>query len=456
MRRFLTVTSLALLQIVVVGNLQVLPANATYGAALPFLYFIAIVGFFLPCVLLVAELATSHPQTGGTYIWCEQAFGARVGFFTSSILWISNLLWYPSIFSFIAINFAYLIDPTLAQHKIFIVSFAAVLFWIFTGLNCVGIKFSTNLSIAGSIVGIITPILLIIAGGLYWILSHHPVALHFTRADLMPNLLHLDNMGLVIAVVISLFGIELSAVHAGDVVNPRRDYPRSLLLSGILLIGLLLCAEMAIAIIIPRENLSVQTGLLDTIIILLQNIHLPIFIKPILFLIFIGNIGSLIAWMLASTRGMYVACQHNHVAPFLQKINRHQAPIGVLLFEAIIFTMVTSVFLIMPKITDTFWLLLDLASQITLIYYIILFMAGIRLRYVKATAGGFRLPGGNLLWICIMLIGALTSGLALSAGFIAPNDLDAHSVFLFRMVMSVGLMGALLAPILLIAKKNKE
>lgn len=127
-QKFLKIWSLALLQIVVVGNLQVLPANASYGASLPFLYLVAVIGFFLPCTLMVAELATTRPQTGGAYIWCEQAFGPKTGFFTICILWISNLLWYPSIFALIATNFAYLFNISLAQNKQFTIIFGIILF----------------------------------------------------------------------------------------------------------------------------------------------------------------------------------------------------------------------------------------------------------------------------------------------------------------------------------------
>lgn len=181
-QKFLKIWSLALLQIVIVGNLQILPANASYGSYLPFLYLFAVIGFFLPCTLMVAELATTRPQTGGAYIWCEQAFGPKVGFFTVCILWISNLLWYPSIFSLIAANSAYLFDVSLAQNKMFVVGFGVILFWLFTGLNCIGVKFSSRTSIMCSVMGIIIPMMLIIVGGIIWWASGKPLAISFSKA----------------------------------------------------------------------------------------------------------------------------------------------------------------------------------------------------------------------------------------------------------------------------------
>jgi amino acid transporter len=453
-RKFLKIGSLALLQVVIVGNLQVLPANAIYGASLPFLYLLAIIGFFLPCTLMVAELATTRPQTGGAYIWCEQAFGPKLGFFTVCILWISNLLWYPSIFSLIAANFAYLFDASLAQNKLFVISSSIILFWLFTGLNCIGVKFSSRTSIIGSIIGIIIPMLLIIGGGIIWGISGKQIAILFDKNTLFPHISQVSHVGLLIAIVISLFGIELTAVHAGNVVNPRRDYPISLLISSILLIALLLLSELSIACIIPPKKLSILTGLLDTLVILFKELHLSYFITLVLLLVLAGNIGSVAAWMLGSTRGMYVACQKNHVTKFLQVVNQYDAPIGVLVFEALIFTLVSMIFLLFPQVTDSFWLLLDLASQVTLIYYIILFISAIRLRYLPTLSAGFTIPGGNIvLWIT-MLIGALTSLIALCAGFVPPENLDQQGIFLFHFIISAGLIASLLVPMFLLFWKK--
>jgi len=455
-QKFLKLGALALLQIVIVGNLQVLPANAIYGVALPFLYLVAVLGFFLPCTLMVAELATTRPQTGGAYIWCEQAFGPKLGFFTVCILWISNLLWYPSIYSLIAANVAYLFDPSLAQNKMFILSFSILLFWLFTGLNCLGIKFSSKTSEVCSLVGIILPMLLIIMGGLVWLTAGKPLGISLSKTAFFPEISHFTDVGLLIAIVISLFGIELTAVHAGEVVNPRRDYPWSLLISGVVIVVLLLLSELAIALIIPASQLSVMTGLLDAVMVLFQSLHLAYLVVPVLFLILIGNIGSIAAWMLGSTRGMYVACERNRVIGFLQKVNHNQAPVGVLIVEAIIFTLISGVFLILPQVTDSFWLLLALASQVTLIYYIILFISTIKLRTLPVQAQGFIIPGGKpTLWI-LMCLGALTSFFALCVGFIPPNSLEKSGVFSFHMIMGAGLAVTLFLPFLLLFFKEKK
>jgi amino acid transporter len=454
-KKFFGVASLVLLQVAIVANLQPLSVNATYGFTLPFLYLIAVTGFFIPCVLMVAELATNHPQTGGSYIWAEKAFGEKAGFITVAMLWISNLLWYPSIFSLIAMNAAYVFAPDLASNKIFIIGLSLSIFWTITILNCIGVKLSSRLSIAATIVGIILPIIFIIIAGLIWWLDGHAIVLTLSQTPLMPNFSKLSEMGFFIAVVTSLFGIEVPAVHAGDVKNPQRDFPRSLLIAGILLVVMLLMVELSLAIIVPPEKLSLVTGILDGIKTFLLAMHLQYLTLPILFLILIGNIGSITAWMLGSTRGMYVACKQNHISRIMQKTNGQESPVGVLLIEGIIFTLVSGIFLILPKITDSFWLLLDLASQISIVYYIILFATCIRLRYVrKNQLNTFIIPGGNkILWL-VMSIGIVTSLLAFTTGFLAPTDLSRHDSFMFHLIMVCGLLFSIIAPLVLYSRKR--
>lgn len=454
--KFFGIGSLALLQVAVVGNLQVLPANAVYGAALPFLYLIAVCGFYMPCVLMVAELATSYPQTGGAYIWGEKAFGIKAGFFAGCIFWISNLLWYPSIFSLIAVNIAYLLKPALSQNKGFILSINICMFWTLTVLNCFGVKFSSRVNEICCVLGIIVPMIIIVLLGAHWLVDGNTAAINLDRLFSFTDVFHLNNLGLLIAIVISLFGIELSAVHAGNVSNPKKDYPLSLLVSSVALLVLLLLSELAIAIIIPESKLSVETGFLDAITTFFNQVHLNNFLSLVLLLILIGNLGSVAAWMLGSTRGMYVACKRNNLTPFLQKVNRFEAPIGVLVFEAVIFSIASSIFLLFPAITDSFWLLLDLASQITLVYYIILFISAVRLRFLPKQEQGFSVPGGKIVFISVMTLGALTSLITFFIGFIAPDDLNFIQAQKFHLVMLAGLAAAFIFPFILLVLAKKK
>ncbi len=139
-RRVLSTLSLVMINIIAVDNLRSLSISATYGLSLFSFYLLAALLFFIPSILVTAELATAWPNTGGVYIWVREAFGLRWSFLTIWLQWIYNIVWYPTIFSFIATALAYLIDPALAQNKWYIFGTTLSLFWLVTALNYLGLK----------------------------------------------------------------------------------------------------------------------------------------------------------------------------------------------------------------------------------------------------------------------------------------------------------------------------
>src|SRR6185437_14865497 len=101
---------------------RTLPIGAVYGFSLVFFYLVAALVFFIPTILVTAELATAWPNTGGAYIWVREAFGPHCGFMVIWLQWIYNVVWYPTILAFIGATLAYLFDPALANNKYFLIA----------------------------------------------------------------------------------------------------------------------------------------------------------------------------------------------------------------------------------------------------------------------------------------------------------------------------------------------
>src|SRR5687767_4859264 len=96
----LNLFALVMINVIAVDNLRSLTAGAEYGYALVFFYLLAAILFFIPTILVTAELATGWPTTGGVYVWVKEAFGEQWGFLTIWLQWIYNVVWYPTIFTF--------------------------------------------------------------------------------------------------------------------------------------------------------------------------------------------------------------------------------------------------------------------------------------------------------------------------------------------------------------------
>ncbi len=61
--------TLIMMNVIAIDNLRSLTAGAEFGFSMVFFYLIAAILFFVPTILVTAELATGWPNTGGVYIW---------------------------------------------------------------------------------------------------------------------------------------------------------------------------------------------------------------------------------------------------------------------------------------------------------------------------------------------------------------------------------------------------
>jgi len=254
--RVLSVFSLVMINVIAVDSLRTLPISAEYGFSLVFFYLVAAFVFFVPVAMTAAELATGWPARGGLYVWVREAFGTRMGFCTIWLQWIYNVVWYPTILAFIAASLAYIIDPALADNKTYLLTTVLVTFWGATILNCFGMRVSSWISTIGALLGTLVPMLLIIILGTAWIFSDQPNQISFTFHSFLPELSSINHLAFLSAVLFGLIGMEMSAVHAEEVKNPQRDYPRALLYSTIIIFITLVLSSLAIAVVVPQEEIS--------------------------------------------------------------------------------------------------------------------------------------------------------------------------------------------------------
>ena len=263
-KRVLSVFSLVMINVIAVDSLRTLAITAQLGFSLVFYYLAAAFAFFIPVALVAAELATAYPNTGGIYVWVREAFGVRAAFLTIWMQWIYNVVWYPTILAFIAGTMAFLFAPELANNRYYLLGTMLVLFWLFTFLNCWGMKISSLISILGASLGTLLPMIGIIVLSIIWIFQGHaPVAHHMTLDQWLPHINSLGQMAIFVAVLFGLLGMEMSAVHAEEVRHPQRDYPRALLYSTILIFSTLVLGSLAIVLVVPQGKLSVVSGFVD-------------------------------------------------------------------------------------------------------------------------------------------------------------------------------------------------
>lgn len=454
-KRVLSVFSLVMINIIAVDSLRTLPISAKLGLSLISYYIVAAFAFFIPVALVAAELATAYPKTGGIYVWVREAFGKRAGFITIWLQWIYNVVWYPTILAFIASTLSYLIDPALANNKFYLLGTVLGFFWLFTLLNCFGMKVSSIVSIIGATFGTVLPMLIIIILGISWCIQGKPMAVDYPTTWL-PDFSSFGNLSLFAAVLFGLIGMEMSAVHAEEVKNPQRDYPRALLYSTLVIISTLSLGSLAIVIVVPDERLSVVSGLIDAYAIFFNSYHMPWMTSIMAGLIILGGLSGVSAWIIGPTKGLLVSARDGSLPARFSRVNKYGAPVTILVTQAIIFSILSSIFILLDSINAAYWMLSDLSAQMALLVYVIMFAAAIKLRYSKPDhPRGYTIPGGNIVMWLVSGIGIICCLAAMLIGFVPPSQIPIGNIFFFESFLIGGLVLFVLIPWLL-AKKHSE
>lgn len=453
-KRVLSVFSLVMINVIAVDSIRTLPMAASYGPFLITLYLFAAITFFIPTALVTAELATTWPEKGGMYAWVKHAFGPKWGLCVVYLQWIYNVVWYPTILTLIASTLAYLIDPTLVKNASFMTLVVLTSFWSCTLLNCFGMRLSSAVSTFGSIVGTLGPMLLIIALVCVWLKQGHISTINITLDSCLPskaNLTSWVSIAFFSQIVYSLLGLEMSSVHALEVKNPKKDYPKALLISVVIILFSLIFASLAIAIVIPNKELNSLTGIIQAFNVFAQAFNIPWLSGLIAIAILIGGFCQVATWIIGPTKGLFAATDDSLLPPLLAKTNRYGVPYVMLLAQGAICSILTLVYLFLPTVEEAYFALSVMAAQLSMIMYAILFTAAIRLRYVQPnTPRPYQIPFGNVGMWCVAGVGILLCLSVVGIGFLPPTlNIEIGDVLLYEAFL-IGGMALILLPILLI------
>lgn len=455
-KRILSVFSLVMINVIAVDSIRTLPLAATYGVSLLTLYAIGAILFFIPTALISAELATTWPMKGGMYVWVKEAFGARWGFLVVYLQWIYNIVWYPTILSLVAATFAYLFDPSLVNNKAYMASMVLMIFWGSTFINFCGMKMSSWISTFGSLIGTMLPMGLIIACAGYWLFSGQPSQTELSFAALVPKIDSLSQLVFFSAILYSLLGLEMSSVHALEVKNPESDYPKALLISALIVLFSLTLSAVAIAIVVPKSELNIVSGIIQAFTLFLNSFNLSYLTPIVALIIVIGGICQVATWIIGPTKGLWASVDDGYLPKVLSKTNKKNVPVNMLVAQALICTLLSLTFVLLPTVKSSYWALSAMAAQLSLIMYAVLFSAAIRLRYNrKDVFRPFKIPFGNVgIWV-IAGTGFIVSVLVTLLGFIPPADIPVGNIWVYEGILFTGI-AVILIPFFLKRKPNLD
>ncbi|MCF6764784.1 amino acid permease [Thiotrichales bacterium 19S3-7] len=440
---------LAMLMAGAIDNIRNLPTTALFGTYLPFFFVFAALFFFIPVALVSAELASSYTNKGqvGIYGWVHEAFGEKIALLAIWFQWINTVFWFPTVLSYLAANIAYLISPELINFKLYLIATMLILFWIITIVNLKGLRLSAEIASFCTIIGVVIPMSLIIILAIIYIAMGNPSELHFTLQNTIPfnNGSTRQQLLTLTAIITSFLGLELATVHVRSVRNPKKTVPRALFFAMIFVLLTMGLGSLSIAMVVPKHQLNLVAGVFQSFQNFLNHFQIGFLLPVLVIMILIGSFGTMINWIISPARGIMHAAEDGFLPLFFQKRNKANAPSRILITQAILVSIISLAYLLMPSVNGSYWLLTDLSTQIYVLMYFLMFLAAIKLHYKhKKIEHPFCIPGGSIgMWI-ITIMGLLGTLTTLAVGFIPPESINVGSKVHYEIIFISGLIIAIL------------
>jgi putative glutamate/gamma-aminobutyrate antiporter len=410
--------TLALMNVAAVASLRGLPSNAELGLSLVFFLAIGAVLFVIPMSLVSAELATGW--RGGVFLWVGAAFGKRWGFVAIWLQWIQNVIWYPTVLSFAAGALAFAIDPALAESGAFTAIIVLVVYWGATLLAFRGLNLSGLLGSWGVVLGTVIPGVLIIVLAALYLFQGNPSAIPLRTADLLPREgLGLSTLVYSVGMLLAYAGMEMNAVHANEMRDPGRNYPRSILAAVLMILVLFILGSLAVAVVVPKEQISLTAGIMEAYEIFLARFGLQWAVPGLALVLTVGVFAGVITWIAGPSKGLLHVGRQGFLPPWMQHTNRHGVQTRILVLQGGIVTLLALGFVLIPNVGSSYWILVAMTIQLYLVMYVLMFAAAIRLRITHpAIARPYRVPA-IFLWAGL---GLLVSIAAILLGFEPPTQ----------------------------------
>jgi amino acid transporter len=433
--------ALSLLIVSAIDSIRNLPSSAIFGSSLILSSLFAALLFLLPTALVSAELSASNPTKGGIYHWVAAAFGEKIGMLAIWLQWINTMVWFPSFLAFVAGTAAYPFAPELASNKFYLIASILLIFWTMTFLSLRGLHFSAKLTSFFSAIGTVAPLLFLIGIGFYWYFSPHPHQIEIKLA--LPQS---DTWTSLIAIMASYLGMELAGVHVSDIDNPQKNFPKTVLLSALFIFLTMLFGSLAIALILPADQINLVAGIGQVFETFLASIGLAASLPFFLTLIVIGSIGGMVNWLISPAKGLLHASEFGFLPPYFTKTNSRGVASRILIAQALLISLFSIAYLLIPSVSGVYWFLTALSTELYLLMYLLMFASAFKLR--RSASSPFKIPGGRaglLVTICLGSVGCL---LPLAVGFFPPPHIDVGSPTSYALMIGLGNL-AMIAPVFL-------
>ena len=457
----LSVMTLAIMNVTAVVSLRGLATEAIYGIQSAFYYLFAAIVFLIPTAMVAAELAAMFSgKQGGVFRWVGEAFGARFGFLAIWLQWIQSTIWYPTVLTFGAVSIAFIgfnpeADAALASNRLFTLIVVLVIYWVATFISLKGIGWVGKVSKWGGIIGTIIPAALLIVLAIIYLAAGGVNNLNM-KEGFFPDLTNFDNLVLASSIFLFYAGMEMMGIHVMEVDNPKRNYPRAIIIGSLVTVLIFILGTFSLGIVVPAKEISLTQTLLIGFDNYFKYLHIS-WMGPIIAIALVfGVLAGVLTWVAGPSKGIFTVGRAGYLPPFFQKTNKQGVQRNILLVQGVIVTILGLLFVVMPSVQSFYQILSQLTVLLYLIMYMLMFASAITLRYkLPKLERPFRLgaKGNGLMWI-LGGLGFCGSLLAFILSFIPPSQISVGSNKVWFLVLILGAIIFVVIPFIIYASRK--
>ena len=275
----------------------------------------------LPAVLSKSELATAMPKSGGTYVYIERAFGPLFGTIAGIGLWLSLLL--KSAFSLVGLSFYLYVLIEVDESYTKYIALLALLFILL--LNVFGVKKVEKTQLVIVTISVLSLITIVFFG--------------FNSFDskLMEPVFSEGGSGFIAGVAflyISYAGVTKIAAVAGEIKNPEKNLPRTMIISLLLITIVYVLVALVLVGNVDQSALSTDIKPIHTLFQTIGGDYFGYFaaVVGVITLMSMANSG-----VLASSRFPFAMAKDKMMPGFLGLVNsKFMTPVAAILTTSLL------------------------------------------------------------------------------------------------------------------------
>lgn len=273
--------------------------------------------------LTVAEIAAAIPKTGGIFIYLKELYGEKSAFLFG---WVQTVIYVPGAAAALAIVLATqatnFVPMSSFQQKLF----AILMLFVITTANVLSTKLGSKIQFVATIAKLI-PIFIIIALGLIKGTAH---------SFSLPTGTTAAGAGFGAAMLGTLWAYDgwvgVGNI-AGELKNPKKDIPKSIIFGLIVIIAVYVLFNLAIISIVPIKDVINSNKVASDAATILFGKSGSLFIAAG---ILISIFGTLNGYLMTGVRIPFAMAQDKLLPfdKFLGKVNeKYETPLNAFVFE---------------------------------------------------------------------------------------------------------------------------